>query len=120
MSGLANCDLSYSRYKVIPLESYAVLHRAMLVTGYEYGLSVADVRFLLALARRGGESNTAELETDLLGDAAAIRRSLGMCRPVFCEGGNKRGVRLPIRLTGVGREVADAVAERLPQMELAA
>lgn len=91
---------------------YSLTRQAIREVAVRHELASMDVRVLVALADRGGTARTDDLEADLRQDGSAVRRSLIALRPRWCEGGDKRGARLPIRLTEEGWQTAQSV-ERL-------
>lgn len=95
------------------IRHYAAAHRALLDVARAHGLAPSDVALCVAVRERGGTSTTDVLQEDLaLPGGTSVRRSLLALRPRYLVGGNKRGSRLPIRLTAEGRDLAHAAAQR--------
>jgi hypothetical protein len=97
---------------------YTLTHQAVREVATKRELMPMDVRVLVAIADRGGVARTDELETDLGMGGSAVRRSLLTLRPRWCEGGDKRGARSPIRLTDDGWAAAHAVERRRRELAI--
>lgn len=95
---------------------YTAAHTAILKASQEAGLTGHDIRVLVAAwdcsAGRGQNSTTSDQLALALEDPAGsgVRRSLGVLRRAgLVVGGNKRGVRAPIRVTPKGDQLVQKV-----------
>jgi hypothetical protein len=99
--------------------SYSTVHRALSDTAQAHQLVPMEVRVLLALADRGGESRTDELERDLcVRGGTAIRRCLLTLRPLgMVKGGDMRGQRSPVMLAGGASAVLEDFRRMLVEIQ---
>jgi DNA-binding transcriptional regulator PaaX len=89
---------------------YGLTHQAVKQVAQDRGLTVIDVRLLVALAERGGRATTDQLLEDLAVHETQLRRSMSKVRQQgLLVGGDKPGARVPLSLNDGGWGVAGAV-----------